>query len=154
MAIPMSSFASALADLSHHRPGIVFDNASTRERRSKIRYPLDLGMRFGPVFGSSLVPGVGRTLNMSSGGVLVFFEHVSLHEIGAGVNLQMSIEWPFLLDNRIPLQFFAVGRILRRGASTFVATFDRHQFRTMRVSRQSQSTSLQPAGVPAIPSAP
>jgi hypothetical protein len=41
-----------------------------------------------------------------------------------------------LLDGRIPLQLFAVGVVLRRGASDFAATFQRYQFRTMRRSKQ------------------
>jgi hypothetical protein len=142
MAIPMTSFAGALADLEHNRAGIVFDRAIPDERRSKTRYPLDLSIRFRFLSASSGFSGVGRTINLSSGGVLVFSEHVALHEIGAHANLQMSIEWPFLLDDSIPLQLFAVGRILRSGVSTFAARFDRHQFRTMRVPGRSPDHPL------------
>src|SRR5579872_2609136 len=142
MTIPMTSFTGALADLQDHRSGIVFDQAIPDERRSKSRYPLELRIWFQSVSSSVLVSGVGRTLNLSSGGVLVFSEDVALNEIGVSAILRMSIEWPSLLDDRIPLQLFAVGRILRRGTSTFAATFDRHQFRTMSVSRQTPDHQL------------
>jgi hypothetical protein len=135
MAIPMTSSA-VLADLEDDRSGVGFDQPSPVERRSKIRYPLDLSIRFRVLSGRSGFSATGRTINLSSGGILVFSEHVALHEIGARANLEMSIEWPSLLDARIPLQLFAMGRIVRRGPSTFAATFDRHQFRTMSVSRQ------------------
>ena len=139
MVIPMTG---SLADLQDHLAGIVFDRPIPDERRSKVRYPLDLRIWFQSVSSSVPVSGVGRTLNLSSGGVLVFSEHVALNEIGVSAVLQMSIEWPFMLDDRVPLQLFAVGRILRRGASTFAMTFDRHQFRTKRVSRPTPDHQL------------
>jgi hypothetical protein len=136
MAIPMTSFAGVLANLEDDRARIVSDRPFPDERRSKIRYPLDLNVRFRFLSGLSGFSGVGHTINLSSSGILVFSKHIALHEISAGAGLKMTIEWPFLLDDRIPLQLFAVGRMLRRGSSTFAATFDRHQFRTMSVSRQ------------------
>jgi hypothetical protein len=106
------------------------------ERRSKLRYPLDLSVRFRPLSGS-LFSGVGRAVNVSSSGILVVSRHiVSRHEIGVGAKLEMSLDWPFLLDGRIPLQFFAVGQVIRRNATEFAATFERYQFRTMKNSSE------------------
>jgi hypothetical protein len=48
--------------------------------------------------------------------------------------VEMSFEWPALLDGRIPLQLFAVGLVVRRRTSDFAATFERYQFRTLRNS--------------------
>jgi hypothetical protein len=45
--------------------------------------------------------------------------------------MEMSMEWPSLLDGRVPLQLFAVGRVLRRGSSYFAAAFERYEFRTV-----------------------
>jgi hypothetical protein len=59
---------------------------------------------------------------------------VSDDEITLGAEVEMTLEWPFLLDGRIPLQLFATGRVVRRGASGFGATIDRHEFRTRRCS--------------------
>ncbi len=104
------------------------------ERRSKLRYPLDLGVRFRPLAGS-LFCGAGRAVNVSSGGVLVVSRHVvSEHEFRVGALVEMSIEWPSLLDGRVPLQLFAVGRVVRHRASDFAAAFERYQFRTMKSS--------------------
>jgi hypothetical protein len=95
---------------------------------------LDLGVRFRPLSGS-LASGTGRAVNVSSGGVLVVFQQVvSPHEIGVGAWMEMSIEWPSLLDGRIPLQLFAVGRVVRQRTSIFAASFERYQFRTMASS--------------------
>jgi hypothetical protein len=59
---------------------------------------------------------------------------VSQDKIRLGAQVEMTLEWPFLLDSRIPLQLFATGRILRRGASGFAATIERYEFRTRRIS--------------------
>jgi len=133
----MTSFASVLADLSEDRGANVPDSPYSAERRSKYRYPLDLSIRFRSVSGLSAISGEGRTLNLSSGGVLVLAQQVALHQISAGARVDFSIEWPSLLNGKIPLQLFAHGRILRLGVSVFAATFERHQFRTRRISSQS-----------------
>ncbi len=140
MAIPMTSFSGFLADLEDDRAMIASDQAITDERRSKIRYPLDLSIRF-RFRSTSGFSGVGRTINLSSSGILVFYQRIALDETSVGAGVKMSIEWPSLLHDRIPLQLFAVGRIVRSGVSTFAARFDRHQFRTMSVSRQPPAHS-------------
>lgn len=65
---------------------------------------------------------------MSSGGVLV----VSEHEISAGLELELNIEWPFLLDGRVPLQLVASGKVVRCDASSFALKVTSHQFRTKK----------------------
>jgi hypothetical protein len=67
---------------------------------------------------------------MSSGGILV----VSQHAIVVGELVELRIEWPLLLDGRIPLQLIATGRVLRGGTFHFAAAFERHEFRTLRSS--------------------
>jgi hypothetical protein len=105
------------------------------ERRSKVRYPLDLSVRFRYFAGGSLLFGVGRTVDVSSGGVLVGSLRIPTpHEIGVGVNVEMSIEWPPLLDGRIALQLFAVGSVVRRRPLDFAASFEHYQLRTVKSS--------------------
>jgi hypothetical protein len=119
---------------SRYRSAILASRAVPAERRLKFRFPLDLGVRFRPLSGS-LFSGEGRAVNLSSGGVLVVSPYaVSQHEISVGARVEMSIEWPSLLDGRIPLQLFAVGRVVRHRASGFAAAFERYQFRTVRTS--------------------
>ena len=67
-------------------------------------------------------------MNMSSGGVLV----AAAHEFGAGTGLEISIEWPFLLDGRIPLQLVASGKVVRSETTSFALLLTRHQFRTKK----------------------
>jgi hypothetical protein len=102
------------------------------DRRLKSRFELDLGVRFRLLAGSSGC-GAGRAVNVSSGGVLIVPQRGgSQDEIRVGAWVEMSIEWPTLLDGRIPLQLFAVGRVVRYRASNFAAVFERYQFRTLR----------------------
>jgi hypothetical protein len=114
-------------------PGAKISNRPVlAERRATIRFPLDPRVRFRSISGRVL-SGTGRATNLSSGGVLVASPPIaSQHEISVGVHLKMSIEWPLLLDGRIPLQLFAVGRVVRRNASAFAVSFERYQFRTMK----------------------
>lgn len=136
MATAMTSFAGILADLEEHRGAIVSSSTTPADQRLKVRYPLELSVRFRSRSDSARFSGAGRTVNLSSGGVLVISEYVAQYEIRVGARMEMSIEWPSMLDGRIPLQFVAIGRVLRLGASVFAATFERHQFRTLRSSSQ------------------
>jgi hypothetical protein len=112
------------------------------ERRSKVRYPLDLSVRFRYFAEGSLLFGVGRTVDVSSGGILVTCPRIiSPHEIDVGMNVEMSIEWPPLLDGRISLQLFAVGWVVRRRPFDFAASFERYQLRTMKSAIQPDARS-------------
>ena len=114
---------------------IVSNRSVAAERRSKIRYPLDLRVRFRFISAKSVFSGAGHAVNVSSGGVWVVSERlVAQQEISAGAWVEMSIEWPSMLDGKIPLQLRVFGRVVRCGAFDFAAAFDRYQFRTMRSS--------------------
>jgi hypothetical protein len=98
-----------------HHGVIVVSQPIRAERRLKFRYPLGLSVRFRPLSGS-LFSGAGRAVNTSTSGVLVVSEQlVSQHDIRLDSKIEMNFEWPALLDGRIPLQLFAVGRVARRG---------------------------------------
>jgi hypothetical protein len=117
-----------------HR-AIAYDWPIAAERRSKIRYPLGLHVRFRCLSGDSFFSGAGRAINVSSGGVLVVSQHlVSQHNIRVGACTEMNIEWPVLLDGKIALQLQVVGRVVRCGVPYFAAAIKRYQFRTMRSS--------------------
>jgi hypothetical protein len=65
---------------------------------------------------------------MSSAGVLVASET----QLRPGARVELSIEWPSLLDGQVPLQLVAAGTIVRCEASYFAVRLIRHQFRTTR----------------------
>jgi hypothetical protein len=97
------------------------------ERRTKARYPVKLTVRYRTIGRSNSFNGVGQTLNMSSGGLLVSAEH----EIAAGLRLEVNVEWPLLLNGTVPLQLVAHGKVVRGGGSEFAIAFAQYQFRTM-----------------------
>jgi len=119
------SLARVLPFREEHVRDIVAGWNIATERRQKYRYSLKLGVRFGS--------SEGMIVNVSSGGVLI----ASRHQPPVGELVEMRIEWPSLLDGRIPLQLIVRGRILRRGPSRFAAAFERHEFRTVKRSGQS-----------------
>lgn len=97
------------------------------ERRSRVRFPLELRVRFRTLGKDYPVAGVGSVVNMSSGGVLVAFQY----GISAGTPVELNIEWPAVLDGRVRLRLVAVGTVVRSGISSFAVVLERHHFRTM-----------------------
>jgi hypothetical protein len=123
-----------LSLLGEHYKAIVAHGIPA-ERRIKIRYSLDLSVRFKSISRRAIFEGSGRALNLSSEGVFVVFQHIVPEvEVPLGARVDLSITWPSLLHGSIPLQLLAVGRIVRWGPSSFAATFRRHQFRTLKSS--------------------
>ena len=98
------------------------------ERRERIRFPLELQARYRTLDRQRHLVGRGLVMNMSSAGILV----AAAHEFRAGTGLEISIEWPFLLDGRIPLQLVALGKVVRSETASFALLLTRHQFRTTR----------------------
>ena len=97
------------------------------ERRSKARYPVSLTVRYRTLGRNQRIDGIGQTLNMSSGGLLVSAEQ----EVSTGARLEINVEWPLLLNGKVPLQLVASGRVVRCGGSMFAVSFAQYQFRTM-----------------------
>jgi hypothetical protein len=113
------------------------------ERRSKSRYPLHFGVRWR----IKDLTGEGRTIDLSSDGLLIACQQIaSRDEVRTGEDVQMIIDWPVLLDGKIPLQLHASGRVVRKGSADFACTFRRHEFRTMK----SGSLPAPPSGADAV----
>jgi hypothetical protein len=89
---------------------------------------MELLVRYRTLDRRSPLTGQGRLINMSSGGVLV----ATQQEISAGKGVELCIQWPFLLDGRVPLQLVAAGKVVRSDTSCFALLLKGHQFRTTR----------------------
>jgi PilZ domain len=111
------------------------DRTQPSERRSKVRYPVTMYVRYRTIDRDQTVYGFGRLVNMSSGGILVKSER----RMPVGKRLEINITWPFLLDGVVPLQLIALGKVVRSFESGFAVTLAKCQFRTM--SRKIHSTS-------------
>ena len=106
----------------------------TIERRSKMRYPLELNVRYQTMETQATTAGAGQTVNMSSNGLLVA-GHADLSE---GTRLKLTVEWPSLLNGNTPLQLVTVGSVVRATDSNFAVAFENYQFRTMGRRMQQQ----------------
>jgi hypothetical protein len=95
------------------------------EQRSRVRFPLELHVRYHSLGRGRTLTGAGSVVNISSDGVLVSCQH----EIRTGTRMNLRIEWPSLLDGRIPLQLVVVGRVVRSGTCSFALVLARYQFR-------------------------
>ena len=102
------------------------------DRRVNRRYPIALELQYkllnrGPVEQQ----GVGRTRNISSGGVL-FETDAILPTTGP---IELAINWPFLLNGTCNLKLVMRGRIVRCGTNPKVIAVKAqyHEFHTAGV---------------------
>lgn len=100
------------------------------ERRSKLRFPVRLSVRYHTLTGGPSLIGVGRTLNVSSCGLLIALEEPANLRMGA--RLQMVLDWPFLLHGTTPLQLIVSCRVTRSRPQEFAVRLDQYQFKTKK----------------------
>jgi hypothetical protein len=105
------------------------DRVLALERRSNTRYPVELNVRYCTLENGWPLLGIGRTLNASSRGLLIASSQQNVHD---GNLLQVSLEWPLLLDGTTPLQLIAVCRVIRCQPAGFAVRLQRYQFRTRK----------------------
>jgi hypothetical protein len=103
------------------------------ERRRKARYPVQLAAWYRILGASSRLSGAGQTVNMSSSGLLLACQDC----LQPGKGIEVTVEWPSLLDFAVPLQLVTRGRIVRCHGSMFGIAFTRYQFRTMKRRREA-----------------
>ena len=97
---------------------------SDPDSRRKARYPLRLKLTFSAVT-PPICLGDGETLQISSKELLF----TTNESFDPGQSLQVSLDWPALLDNRIPLRLVVSGQILQSGDGQATMTIEKYQFR-------------------------
>ena len=113
------------------------DNQSDRRAAKRLLIERDLHFR---VLNSREgdAEGTGKTLNMSSSGVLFTTDQTLL----PGRRLELSISWPAHLDNRCALKLVARGRVVRFEGNAAALEIIQHEFRT----RSTRSSAAPGAG--------
>jgi hypothetical protein len=102
-------------------------DAIAGDRRSDRRYNLELELRWKLIRRRRVLDsGVGRTIDLSSGGIL--FE--SGRHMPPGLNVELSITWPVRLHDMAPMQLFVYGRIVRAQKGSAAIRMVQHEFRT------------------------
>ena len=70
--------------------------------------------------------GDGRTINISSSGVLFTSQHILL----PGRRMELSISWPAQLNNKCALKLVARGRVVRFEHGRAAIEIQQYEFRT------------------------
>jgi len=97
------------------------------DRRSDRRYPITLPLQYKLIRrGQSQLRGFGRTLNISTHGVLFEADDV----VPAGGQIELAVNWPFLLQGSCCLRLVMRGSILRTDEKTIALKAAFHEFRT------------------------
>ncbi len=97
------------------------------ERRESSRFPIQEELQYRVV--NRRVPtstGVGRTIDMSSSGILFSAaEHIPI-----GRTLEVSVDWPARLGGICLLKLVAVGPVVRSDGNLTALRIQRYEFRT------------------------
>src|SRR5690242_16887111 len=101
-------------------------SARLGDARSSRRFPITMSLRYrAPRGNGASNEGCGKTVNLSSTGVL--FE--SQDTLRVGQSLDLLIDWPARIDDRVALVLFIVGRIVRISGTSIAAEIVMHEFR-------------------------
>jgi len=100
------------------------------ERRASTRFALNLKVSF--TVSKRHTPaktGSGHTIDLSSTGL----SFTTNEPLSPGQRLDVSIDWPVLLDGAIKLQLVMSGVVVRAAGAVMALQIKRHEFRTRRV---------------------
>ena len=102
------------------------------ERRLRPRYAIRLDVEYKVLDGMAIRrKGYGRTVNISSCGVLVQVQD----RLTTGHHIRLSIQWPFLLEGSVPLKLIVRGHIVRNEGNLIAVEINRHEFRTAGLTK-------------------
>jgi len=105
--------------------------ADVAERRTAVRFPIEQEVRYKVFNRNTIELGSGRTINMSSNGMLFTTERT----LSPGERLEVAVNWPAHLDNRCPLKLVTTGRIVRSDNGRAALSIERYEFRTQGIHR-------------------
>lgn len=109
-----------------------------QDRRTTSRFPLVEEVSYKFRHGKLVGGGAGRCINIGSGGVL--FATKTPPPVGR--TIELSLNWPALLDGSCPLKFIATGPVVRVEDNRAAMRIDRYEFRT-RATRPGLASSIQ-----------
>lgn len=105
--------------------------ADVADRRAAVRFPIEQEVRYKIFNRNTIEVGTGRTINMSSNGVLFTTERT----LAPGERLEVAVNWPAQLDNRCALKLVTTGRVVRSEATRAAIAIERYEFRTQGITR-------------------
>jgi hypothetical protein len=97
------------------------------DRRGSDRFPIEREVRYKVLSKRSAdEAGGGKTVNMSSSGVLFTAEHFLI----PGKRVEVAISWPAQLNNKTNLKLVARGRVVRCENGKAALEIQQYEFRT------------------------
>ncbi len=97
------------------------------DRRASDRFPIEREVRYKVLSKRSAdEAGSGKTVNMSSSGVLFTAQHFLI----PGKRVEVSISWPAQLNNTTNLKLVARGRVVRCEDGQAALEIQQYEFRT------------------------
>jgi c-di-GMP-binding flagellar brake protein YcgR len=98
-----------------------------RERRTKRRFQIEQEVRYKLLYGQRIAEtGRGTTVNISSGGLWMTTETM----LTAGIPVEVSMNWPVLLNDSCPMKLMIYGCVLRSNEHGAAVAIERYEFRT------------------------
>jgi hypothetical protein len=105
---------------------------TSADRRVSNRMPIEREVRY-KIFGAPEAigrTGSGKTLNMSSSGVLFTTES----GLPAGARAEIAVSWPVQLNGATPLKLVATGVLVRSDQRQAAISIQKYEFRTRGLS--------------------
>jgi hypothetical protein len=104
-----------------------FNGKADRERRIKRRFQIDQEVKYKMLYGQRIAEtGVGRTMNVSSGGVWFSTQNM----LTSGMPVELSMTWPVLLNESCPMKLMIYGCVVRSNERGAAVAIERYEFRT------------------------
>jgi c-di-GMP-binding flagellar brake protein YcgR len=123
-----------MMELGTKTMGIGCENFSTPERRTTDRFPIENDVRYKLLEARRVAQtGQGRTLNMSSGGILFTSES----RLPVGLRVELAVDWPAQLNEHCGLKLVALGKIVRSSTETAAIRIEKYDFRTRAAAAAS-----------------
>ena len=102
-------------------------SSGERERRVKRRFSVEQEVRYKMLYGQRIAEtGAGKTTNISSSGVWFSTETM----LTAGMPVELSMNWPVLLNDTCPMKLMIYGCIVRSNDRGAAVAIERYEFRT------------------------
>jgi hypothetical protein len=115
------------------------------DRRHSDRFPIEREVRYKVLNKrSGEEMGDGKTVNISSAGVLFSAEHMLL----PGRRMELTISWPAQLNNKCALKLVARGRVVRFEGGRAAVEIQQYEFRTLSMAASTVSASPTASGLP------
>ena len=113
------------------------------DRRQSDRFPIEREVRYRVLNKrGGEEAGEGKTLNISSCGVLFTSDHLLL----PGRRMELAISWPAQLNNKVALKLVARGRVVRFEQGVAAIEILQYEFRTHSGTAGASTGSIDGAG--------